>query len=215
MRQSFISLSVVFFICQSCGENEPIEPDPKSIVTYEVGDFALGGIIAYILQPGDPGYNADVQHGLVVEPYNENTLFMWGCYGTVISGADGTGIGAGSQNTNEIIAGCTSGNIAARRCATFELGEYKDWFLPSIDELDKLYLNKAVINAAALAAALIFLSMPIIGARRSTMSLMAKAGAMHGPRYFPMAASSSVLRKSLPMHVQLGLSRKRLFTSKG
>jgi hypothetical protein len=73
----------------------------------------------------------------------------WGCYGNSISGADGTGIGSGADNTSDILAGCTESAIAAELCEDYTGGGYNDWFLPSKDELDEMYQNKSTIDSTA------------------------------------------------------------------
>jgi len=104
-----------------------------------------GGQVFYFLQPSDQGYDANVIHGLIAAPGDQGTEIEWGCMGTSISGTS-SAIGQGSQNTAKIVSNCTTSGIAARICDELSEGGYSDWYLPSLDELAQLHLNKADIN---------------------------------------------------------------------
>ena len=106
-----------------------------------IGKTYQGGIIAYL--------DTLDGTGLIAAPTDQGTA-KWGCFGTLISGADGTEIGTGNQNTADILAGCSATNSAAYHCDTLTLGGYNDWFLPSKDELNKLYENIGQGNALGL-----------------------------------------------------------------
>jgi hypothetical protein len=68
----------------------------------------------------------------------------WGCYEDDVSGAYGTAIGTGAQNTDAIVLfECDDGSPAALAATGYELSGYDDWFLPSKDELDLLWTNLA------------------------------------------------------------------------
>ena len=117
----------------------------------QVGDFHQGGVVFYIFESGDTGYIAGETHGLIAAVEDQSSSIQWynGSYTT--TGAIGTAVGTGSANTDAIIAsqGATETSYAAGLARAYTGGAYTDWFLPSKDELNQMYLNKSTINTTA------------------------------------------------------------------
>jgi hypothetical protein len=103
-----------------------------------VGQLYGGGAVFYILKSGDPGYDANVQHGLILAPIGMGKM-NWNSDNRA-TGATGTALGTGASNTNAIIAsqGGALTNSAAGKARAYNGGGYTDWYLGSLDEIRKL-----------------------------------------------------------------------------
>lgn len=120
--------------------------------TPAIGMSYGGGIIFYIDGTG--------QHGLIAATSDQSTGIAWAVaayQSTTVPapGAIGTAIGTGLANTNAIVAQNGVGiTYAAGLCDAYtntdtDTGIYSDWYLPSKDELNQLYLNKDAVGVFA------------------------------------------------------------------
>ena len=65
-----------------------------------------------------------------------------GCDGIPVDGADGTELGTGLQNSIDIEGACV-GPHGASICVNLFLNGFSDWYLPSKDELDLIWMTLA------------------------------------------------------------------------
>lgn len=95
-----------------------------------------GGCIFY-----DKGSYSDGWRYLEAAPSDQSTGIQWYNGSYVATGAAGTAIGTGQANTTTIVGVQGAGSYAAQLCDALNEGGYSDWFLPSKDELNLMYVN--------------------------------------------------------------------------
>jgi uncharacterized caspase-like protein len=112
--------------------------------TYSIGDIGpAGGYIFY-----DKGFFSEGWQYLEAAPERlEWQDRVWGGYGLSVGGT-GFALGTGKGNTEKIVA--AYGKVepfekrvdyAAKLCADLVTAGFSDWFLPSRDELNQMFLN--------------------------------------------------------------------------
>ena len=120
----------------------PAHAQTSGPTLYAVGDTGpAGGKVFYVTDGGTQGLEASLA---------DSVSAVWGCGGTDISGTS-TAVGSGAANTDAIIGGCTTetDSTAAEVAKMYELNGFTDWFLPSQDELNLLYLQKDIVGGFA------------------------------------------------------------------
>ena len=104
-----------------------------------IGKPYQGGIIAYLDNTNE--------HGFIASVNDIETSITWRNGGTnVLCGASGTAIGTGQANTNAIVSVLGAGTYGAKSCDNFTNDGYGDWYLPSKEEMETMYTNRALIG---------------------------------------------------------------------
>jgi len=119
-------------------------PAPRETKEYKVGDRGpAGGYVFY-----DKGDYTNNWRYLEAAPLELEFQAYWGNIG--VTGTH-TVVGSGKRNTQFILEAITAfnanstrdkiNNTAVQICSTLNSGGYRDWFLPSLDELRLMYTN--------------------------------------------------------------------------
>ena len=112
--------------------------------TYSIGDVGpAGGIIFF-----DQGSFQNGWRYLEAAPASAEFEAKWSGKKIDVPGL-GTSVGSGKRNTQLIVEEMNKKKekqSAALQCSNLEINGFKDWYLPSIDELVQLYVNRERIG---------------------------------------------------------------------
>jgi hypothetical protein len=134
-------------LTSDAGGNATWQP---GIPTYQIGDFAHGGVVFYVEPCGTKGLVCAIQD----QDGGSGIKWRGGSddYNTM---ARGSQIYGGKFNTSIIIAVHAAkddfDDHAALVCANYTSGYFGDWYLPTPSELYLMYLNRIIINNTAIA----------------------------------------------------------------
>jgi hypothetical protein len=139
MKKTLVVLlaSVVVFALFGCTKGSDQSADGRTAPekTYALGDTGpADGIIFYDKKEYTNGWRY-----LEAAPAGTEFSAEWGPY-TYVGGTE-ISVGSGKRNTELIIEVLGEDGKAAQLCANLDVNGYKDWFLPSMSELDLMFKN--------------------------------------------------------------------------
>jgi len=122
------------------GTAQPVVPAEPALRAYKIGETGpAGGLIFY-----DKGNNNNGWRYLEAAPEEAEFVAIWSVHHTFVENTRSE-IGYGRRNTQLIIETLrqTTGewDTAAQKIFDLECNGFRDWFLPSQDELDQMYGN--------------------------------------------------------------------------
>ncbi|PKG43949.1 DUF1566 domain-containing protein [Psychroflexus sp. MES1-P1E] len=132
---TFVDLGTTQFMSVPYALHSKPAESVTSTCTLSIGDTYQGGIIFYLDGSGC--------HGLVAKASNETGVYKWSTT-NFSTWALANGIFGGAQNTKKSIAKALDNSSlcpAADQCEGLSDGGFTDWYLPSKDELDMMYVN--------------------------------------------------------------------------
>ena len=138
-----LKLDSAYYVCAyAINQSDTSYSDPfiyKPII--HIGDTLGGGIVFFVDETCKHGFVAAFPSAITNDSvfwwaYDSTQFYVDPPYGYGTS----TAIGAGKANTNLILR--QPGNFAARKCRSFMGGGFTDWYLPSTEEIKKLFDNR-------------------------------------------------------------------------
>lgn len=111
-----------------------------------VGDIGPGGGIIFYAPSTNQTWGQALEAAPQSTSWNgSDPLAIWGCQGVTIPAARGRAIGQGRANTLAIVTECALPGSGPQVAESLSIGGKDDWFLPSIEELRLLYLNRGIV----------------------------------------------------------------------